>query len=334
MRKLLLGTTALAAAATLSANAALADVSISGATEWHYINHGSQDATLDGDKFSQDSEIAFKFTNKTDSGLTIGYTVELESDTGAGGAGLIIDESSFTISGGFGSIMLGQNDGVATAYAIEAEDATAEESAGSMASATIRTDTDISLDETDNNKIAYTLPAMGGFKAGISFEDSGAGSAAANKADITAIGASFTTEAAGSTVTIGAATVTKEQSGSTPDVDAQNIGVKIASGGATFYLAQSVNESSDEDITAQGFGASYDLGNGLTVAGFTMTAEDDLDAGEEYTANSVEASYSIASGLTAVLNVTNYDYKAGTNNDNSEAADDGTITKLVIKASF
>ena len=333
MRKLLLGTTALAAAATLSANAALADVSISGATEWHYINFGSQDATLDGDKFSQDSEIAFKFSNKTDSGLTIGYTVELESDAGAGGAGLIIDESSFTISGGFGSIMLGQNDGVATSYAIEAEDATAEESAGSMVSATIRTDTDISLDETDNNKIAYTLPAMGGLKAGISFEDSGAGSAAANKADITAVGASFTTEAAGSTVTIGAATVTKENSAGT-DSDAQNIGVKIASGAATFYLAQSVNESSDEDITAQGFGASYNLGNGITLAGFTMTAEDDLDAGEEYTANSVEATYSIASGLAAVLNVTNYDYKAGTNNDNTEASDDGTITKLVIKASF
>ena len=330
MRKLLLGTTALAAAATLSANAALADVSISAATEWHYINHGSKDATLDGDKFSQDSEIAFKFSNKTDSGLTIGYTVEMESDAGAGG----IDESSFTISGGFGSIMLGQNDGVATAYAIEAEDATAEESAGSMASATIRTDTDISLDETDDNKIAYTLPAMGGFKAGISFEDSGAGSGSGSKEDITAIGASFTTEAAGSTVTIGAATVTKEQSGSTPDEDAQNIGVKIASGAATFYLAQSINESNDEDITAQGFGASYNLGNGITLAGFTMTAEDDLDAGEEYTANSVEATYSIASGLAAVLNVTNYDYKAGTNNDNSEAADDGTITKLVIKASF
>jgi outer membrane protein OmpU len=330
MRKLLLGTTALAAAATLSANAALADVSISGATEWHYISHGSQDATLDGDSFSQDSEIAFKFSNKTDSGLTIAYTVEMESDAGAGG----IDESSFTISGGFGTIMLGQNDGVATGYAIEAEDATAEESAGTMASATIRTDTDVSLDETDNNKIAYHLPAMGGFKAGISFEDSGAGSAAANKADITAVGASFTTEAAGSTVTIGAATITKEQSGSTPDEDAQNISLKVASGGATFYAAQSVYEKSDEDITAQGFGASYNLGNGLTIAGFTMVAEDDLDAGEEYTANSVEASYSIASGLTAVLNVTNYDYKAGTNNDFSEAADDGTITKLVIKASF
>jgi hypothetical protein len=36
MRKLLLGTTALAAAATLSANVAVADVSIGGFIEWKY----------------------------------------------------------------------------------------------------------------------------------------------------------------------------------------------------------------------------------------------------------------------------------------------------------
>ena len=65
-----------------------------------------------------------------------------------------------------------------------------------------------------------------------------------------------------------------------------------------------------------------------------MKADDSLDAGEEYTSNSVEASYAIASGLTAVLNVTNYDYKPGTNNDNAEAADSGTISKLVIRATF
>ena len=327
MRKLLLGTTALAAAATLSANAALADVSISAAQEWHFISFGSKDTALDGNSFSQDSEIAFKFSNKTDSGLDISYTVEMESDAGAGG----IDESSLTISGGFGSIMLGQNDGVATAYAIEAEDATQEESAGSVASATIRFDTDVSLDETDGNKIAYTLPAMGGFKAGVSFEDSGAGT---SSTDITAYGASYTAEASGATVTIGAATVTQEQAAGTPDKDAQNIGVKISSGAATFYAAQSIYQESDEDIEAQGVGASYDLGNGLVISGYTMTAEDSLDAGEEYTSNSIEAAYTIASGLTAVFNVTNYDYKPGTNNDNSEAADDGTISKLVIKATF
>ena len=327
MRKLLLGTTALAAAATLSANAALADVSISAAQEWHFISFGSKDTALDGNSFSQDSEIAFKFSNKTDSGLDISYTVEMESDAGAGG----IDESSLTISGGFGSIMLGQNDGVATAYAIEAEDATQEESAGSVASATIRFDTDVSLDETDGNKIAYTLPAMGGFKAGVSFEDSGAGT---SSTDITAYGASYTAEASGATVTIGAATVTQEQAAGTPDKDAQNIGVKISSGAATFYAAQSIYQESDEDIEAQGVGASYDLGNGLVISGYTMTAEDSLDAGEEYTSNSIEAAYTIASGLTAVFNVTNYDYKPGTNNDNSEAADDGTISKLVIRATF
>ena len=331
MRKLLLGTPALAAAATLTANTAVADIAISGSTEWHYISFGSQDGTLDGNKFSQDSEIAFKFTNKTDSGLTIGYTVEMESDAGVGG----IDESSLSIAGGFGTIVLGENDGVATAYAIEAEDATSEESAGSMVSATIRTDTDISLDETDNNKIAYTLPAMGGFKMGVSFEDSGAGSAAANKSDITAFGASFTADAAGSTVTIGAATVTKENpTAGAADTDAQNIGVKIVSGAATFYAAQSINEAVDEDIEATGFGASYNLGNGLTISGYTMEAEDDLDAGEEYSSSSYEAAYTIASGLTAVLNITDYDYKPGTNNDNAEAADDGTITKFVIKAAF
>ena len=39
MRKLLLGTTALAAAATLSANVALADVTITGGMEFTYEDH-------------------------------------------------------------------------------------------------------------------------------------------------------------------------------------------------------------------------------------------------------------------------------------------------------
>ena len=56
MRKLLLGTTALAAAATLTANAALADVSISGSAEWSYNSRSSNAATLDGTTFGTDHE--------------------------------------------------------------------------------------------------------------------------------------------------------------------------------------------------------------------------------------------------------------------------------------
>ena len=62
MRKLLLGTTALAAAATLSANA-IADISISGYYEWKYQSRSSNITTNDGTTFANDSEIVFKFSN-------------------------------------------------------------------------------------------------------------------------------------------------------------------------------------------------------------------------------------------------------------------------------
>ena len=54
MRKLLLGTTALAAAATLTANAALADVSISGSAEWSYTSRSSNVDANDGTTFGTD----------------------------------------------------------------------------------------------------------------------------------------------------------------------------------------------------------------------------------------------------------------------------------------
>ena len=62
MRKLLLGTTSLAAAATLSANAALADISISGYYEWKYQSRSSNITTNDGTTFASDSEIKFTFS--------------------------------------------------------------------------------------------------------------------------------------------------------------------------------------------------------------------------------------------------------------------------------
>ena len=71
MRKLLLGTTALAAAATLTANAALADVSISGGAEFKYLSRSSNNSNLDGTSFSSDNTMTIKFNQKTDSGLDI-----------------------------------------------------------------------------------------------------------------------------------------------------------------------------------------------------------------------------------------------------------------------
>ena len=108
MRKLLLGTTALAAAATLSANAALADLSISGYYEWRYESRSSQVTANDGTYFGSDSEFAFNWSNKTDSGLNITMKQEFETDAGNSA----VQESSIAIEGGFGKVILGGDDGV------------------------------------------------------------------------------------------------------------------------------------------------------------------------------------------------------------------------------
>ena len=64
MRKLLLNSTAIATVAALTSGVALADVSISAATEWNYNSRSSQITANDGTTFGNVSEMLFKFTNK------------------------------------------------------------------------------------------------------------------------------------------------------------------------------------------------------------------------------------------------------------------------------
>jgi len=337
MRKLLLGTTALAAAATLSANAALADVSISGAYEWSYNSRSSNDTALDGTSFGNDSEIKFTFSNKTDSGLTITAVTELfadgdeSSDTAGTTGGSSTDEHSISISGGFGTIKLGNDDSVGDNFGIEAEDLIAEESTPYRGSMTtdVLTDTDIRAASGDSNKISYYLPAMGGFTAGVSHTTSVTGAS-----DSTEYGAQFTTAAAGSTITLGGATGSTDTASGSPSIDSQNLGVKIVSGPVSVILAQSTYEASDENQKANGAAISYDMGNGMIIGAYTMESDDSLDAGQEYTKSGVELQYTIASGLTAVVTVDDYEYKLGTDATAGGTADSGTNSKLTIKASF
>jgi len=327
MRKLLLGTTALAAAATLTANSVLANdaLSISGAYEWSYNSRSATISAMDGTSFGNDSEIKFTFTNKTDSGLTITAVTELEAD---GDATTSTDEHSLSISGGFGTFKLGRDDSVGDNFGIEVEDLIAEESTPLSNSdgmtASVLTDTDIRAAASDNNKVSYYLPAMGGFKAGVSHTTTVAGST-----DSVEYGASFTTEAAGSSITIGGATGTTEAA--TKDTDAQNMGIKITSGAVTVALATATYEAVDENQESNGAAISYDMGNGMVLGAYTMESDDSLDTTESYSKSGVELQYTIASGLTAVINVDDYEYKAG---DTTYTADSGTNSKLTIKASF
>ena len=320
MRKLLLGTTAIAAAATLSANAALADVSISGAYEFYYQSRSSNITANDGTSTDTDSEIHVKFSNKTDSGLTIGFVTELTTDEGDSGN----DESSISISGGFGKVVLGENDGVGDNYGVASTDIIAEEVFASGTGALTNPKPDIYGLAGDNPKIAYHLPAMGGLTAGISHTNSGATGAT----DTTQYGAKYSMSAGGAAITIGGATGTTEAA--TQDTDSQQMGIKVTSGNITAAVSQSTYEGNGFDEESTGAAISFKVSDAMTVGLHTTEAEDNTNS-QEYTNSGAEIQYTIASGLTAVVGVEDYDYKIGSG---AGTADSGTVSRLTIKASF
>ena len=327
MRKLLLGTTALAAAATISANAALADVSISGGYEFKYLSRSSNDSAVDGTSFGHgDNDLIINFSSKTDSGLTLGYRYDftaVSSDAMAHTA----DENSLSISGGFGKIVLGTDDDASDSYGVAEMDLIAEEPTASTTNSSIRRNSD--LVSSDAMKVAYHIPAMGGLTAGVSHADSGAN----GTTDSTSYGAKYSMDAGGAAITLGYATKTTENA--TQDQDDTNMGVKIVSGDISLIIAQGQYEANDEDIESQGAAISYKMPNGMTIGAFSFKSEDDLDVGEEYTASGGELQYSIASGLTAVITVVDYDYKVtAANHEATPVADSGTMSQLTIKTSF
>jgi hypothetical protein len=322
MRKLLLGTTALAAAATLTANAALADVSISGMIEWAYNSRSSNIVAEDGTEFTQDSDMQISFSNKTDSGLDLGMTVDFDTDAGA----FANDETSLSIGGGFGKIILGYNDAAADAYIQDESDLIQEDQGPVQPSATIATSSSLALGQLDNNKITYHLPAMGGLTAGVSHTDSGETGAS----DSTSMGAKYSLSAAGAAITLSYATSTTDNS--TQDKDSSNMGMKIVSGDISMLISQGAYEADGADYDNMGASISYKMSDVMTIGAYTFDSENDKSAGEEYSRSGAEVAYTIASGLTAVLNVDDYDYKKGANT--TTVNDSGTNSRLTIKASF
>ncbi len=282
MRKLLLGTTALAAAATLSANAALADVSISGMIEWSYDSRSSNVAANDGTSFGQDSDMQVKFSNKTDSGLTVGMLVDFDTDQ-ADNAAPLNDETSLSIEGGFGKIVLGKDDNAADSYIIDESDLIAEDQAPGVSSMTIDTSSSLVMGSADGNKISYHLPAMGGLKVGISQADGGK---ASTSSDTISYGANYSLDAGGAAITLGYTASTTENT--TQDQDSENMGLKVVSGDVSFIVSQSGYEASGEDRKNMGASVSYALPNGMKLGAYTFKGEDDLDIGEEYSRNGVE----------------------------------------------
>ncbi|MYE01740.1 MAG: porin, partial [Alphaproteobacteria bacterium] len=114
MKRILLGTTALAlAGATAAGQVSAADmlsVGVGGYMEqWvGFVDRSdsANPAVEGGIGQWSDSEIFFRGKLEADNGLTFSVKVELEGNT----AGDTIDESQLTVSGSFGQIVLGTED--------------------------------------------------------------------------------------------------------------------------------------------------------------------------------------------------------------------------------
>lgn len=115
MKRILLGTTALAFAGAMGAGQASAadmlSVNVGGFMEqWvgmSSVENTANPATEGGVAQQSDSEIHFKGKLESDSGLTFSVKVELEGNSDSGP----IDESQLTVGGSFGQITLGAEDG-------------------------------------------------------------------------------------------------------------------------------------------------------------------------------------------------------------------------------
>ena len=280
-----------------------------------------------GDDFGTDNEIVVSFSNKTDTGLTVGGKMEM------GATALMLVHnwwSVLTISGGFGTFRLGNEDILHESFGITEVDLIDEEGDGRVSGNTISGNAG-EQGSTDLNKIAYITPAMGGFKAGMSVEDSGTGT---NATDMTAMGASYTMPLAGGSLVVKYNQSTKD--GNT-DIDTTNMGAQFSMGAMSLIVSSMTKEqgtTNDEEGT--GFGIKYDMGGGLTIAASATEVEDTgtTSAGEneKYTANIGEVVYTVAPGLKAKVTYTDYEYKDGGGAAGND--DSGQITQLTISATF
>ena len=344
MKKYLLSTSAIAGAALLS-TAAIADVSITGSMEFTYQEHdpGTTTAGASNDEFSSDQDIAIKFENKTDSGLTVGMFQKLQSADAGQVATVTSDENYLYFKGGFGTIELGNNDGAGDSLSRTAHDMLGPDAlndtngsgvdvrgAQSGNGNLLDDNADLMDDINDENNITYYLPSMGGLSVGVSYADAGAGATA--NGDQTTVGVKYAFEsgAVNGSIHYGSNNVSGSNAGD-PSLNHDSIGLDVSSGPFRAVMARAESEvSATVSTEVTDYGVSYNVGNGLTLTAVGTQIEENT-GGETSDVTSIGAKYNLVSGVDAYLTYHDYDYKAGTS---GETADDGSYTILTISAKF
>jgi predicted porin len=201
MKKLLLGTTAIVGASFM-ATAAMAkpEVRVGGFFNFQ-VGMTTQDRQGFGPSpgypqtnpergygFVTDNEIIVRVSDKLDNGLAWAVKIELEANTDDGTNSTdtltdaaTADEATLTLSGAWGQVFFGNDDGPADTMKTGAKRAVGDAGTGGIggdfrgwvnwttASTRYWSNADDPRDSSDATKIAYITPRFAGFQAGVSF---------------------------------------------------------------------------------------------------------------------------------------------------------------------
>jgi len=314
MRKILLASTALVAFGTVAANAA--DVTISGATDWHYINYDntSNSGAQNGSYIDHDSDVDFKFTTTTDNGLTLTFAAGL-SETGS-------DDNNLTIAGDFGSLkLIGDGEGLA--------DSAMDETVADNFS-TLSPGLGMHGGDLNANTIMYTLPSMAGLTLKVHHQDAGV----STKGDNTAFLAEYSADISGGSVKaqyISSSTDDTGASGNQSGTDSTSMGLRFSLSDVQVTASQhtkSINTNA-YDYKNDVIDVKYTGIEGLSISAFSLSGGDDKNTSYDFNQSAASITYTIASGLTASVSMTDSEV---TTSAGVKSNDDATV--LNIKATF
>ena len=373
MKKILLGSTAIVAAGMIasvpSADAASKmKLGVGGYMEqWFGFTSGDDGVGQDYSGFStvSDPEIFFKGKTKLDNGITVGVNVQLEATQN----GDQIDEQYMEVSGGFGKIIIGDensamykmhyapsdfgigtNSGDNTSWNDPVADAEGDSiNMGSHFRSPFGA-TYIEPDAVnDSAKISYFTPRVSGFQLGVSYAPDGAqdNNSLPNRdavnSDYVMVGANFVQKMGGMSVGIsgGYGTVTDAAVGG-DEPEATSFGIKMGMGAISAGVSYA-NFSDGNDAEGINAGVAYSSGPmGVSMAyyhgekdGTGTVAAGTLDGQAEVDAFHLSAKYAMGPGVTFAGTLGHSTYSSDdVDIDNSVDESASTYVVMGLKVKF
>lgn len=326
MRKIVLASTALAGGMLLASEADAFEVTLSGNVEAEIIgdSEGNIGASA-GDKdfaFRTDTKLKVTALDETDSGLKYGGTLDFETDAGSAG----IDEAFIFLSGGFGRLELGTDDGAADNMYVSGQSVSA--GTGGIDGTNVGPIGNDIGDSGDANKITYFTPRVGGFQFGASYApDSGdengviSSSNSGSFEDVIELGINYVGSFGGSDLTIAAVTALGDaETAGAADLEGFAVGAKFGVAGFNIGAGFGHQENGDRDFFD--VAVAYSFGGIGASVGF----EAQEAAGVDSSALVLSANTSLAPGFALAGDVSF--------NSSDAAGGDGTTYVVRTKISF